>query len=199
MLRAVTPTYTARSITWEDKVRANARVGLLTTTALVLLAVLTACAEKSPAERVAAERALFRATLNGFLVQEQVVEPEGAGEEGEVEPAGTEEATGEGEETAMVEPQVVQNVLVDILIQHDSDDGLPGVTVEIYQVDAADQSKAHWQLWVDTDGLARATAKQISHTLEDVSYEDGDGFAAEIRRVPEAERGDYQEFEGTGS
>ena len=188
--------FTAESITQEETVKANARVGFVACTALLLLAALSACAPKSPEERVAAARGSYRATLNGFVVQEEVV---GAGETvegGEMEPAATEEPVAEGEE--MPEPEVIQNVLVDILVQHDSYELLSGVTVEIWQVDASEETKGHWQLWVDTEGLPKATATQVGHVLEDVSYEDGDGFAAEIRLVPEGERGDYREYSEAG-
>ena len=76
----------------------------------------------------------------------------------------------------------------------------PGATAEqVEQFITNKVEKAAWKIWVDTAGLPKANQKQVSHILEDVDYQEGDGFSAEIRHpVPEAERGDYREFSGAG-
>ena len=177
--------------------------------ALALLSVLgvlglvwAGCAAKSPEEEVAKLRSRYTARVNGFFVQSTPVEPMEAavpeGEEGETE--APEPATDEAlDEEAVAEPvEVVHNVHLDILIQHDSNERLPGITLDITMVDSAKAEKASWKLWVDTSGIAKATGTQISHVLEDAPYEEGDGFNVEVRPVPEAERGDYQEFASAG-
>ncbi len=91
---------------------------------------------------------------------------------------------------------VSQNAHLDLIVQHDADEMLPGITVEISMVDSAQQEKGRWQLWVDTSGLRKANQLQLTHVLEDVPYVEGDGFAAEVRvPVPAAERGNYREFD----
>ena len=188
--------FAADSTTQEDIVKADVRLGSLACMGLLLVAVVAACTPKSHEEKVAAERARYSATLNGFVVREEVVAAEPVGDESESDPASGEMVEGE-EGDEMVEPEVAQNVLVDILVRHDSNDPLPGVTVDISQVDANEIEKGRWLFWVDTEGLAKATPIQISHVLESVSYEEGDGFFAEVRPVAEGERGDYAEFGGS--
>ena len=122
---------------------------------------------------------------------EAIVEPEA--EEEAVEPAEAPEA--EAAEEVVDEPALIQNAHLDLIVQHDSNEMLPGVTVEIYMVDANEQEKGHWQLWVDTSTLRKANQLQLVHVIEDVPYVEGDGFAAEIRTpIPAAERGNYREF-----
>jgi hypothetical protein len=105
-------------------------------------------------------------------------------------------------EGAVPEPApvpVTRHVDLDIRISHQGRDHLPGVTLDISQADAAQQEKTHWQVYVDTTGLVGE--KQITHTLEDVDYVEGDGFWVEVRpAVPEGQRGAYREFsEASGS
>ena len=67
--------------------------------------------------------------------------------------------------------------------------------VDISMVDAGEQEKNHWRVWFDTADIEKANVTQFTHILEDVSYEEGDGFFVEVRHpVPEEERGDYREF-----
>ena len=117
--------------------------------------------------------------------------------EPEAEAATTDDAEELAEEPMPVE--IVQNAHLDILVKHDSFEKLPGVTVDIVQVDGDLNEKGRWLLWVDTSNVERANPTQYSHVLEDIDYVEGDGFTVEVRHpVPEAERGDYREFENLG-
>ena len=160
---------------------------------------LTACGPSSPEEKIAETRALYSARVNSFVVEEEPLVQEPTVEVEMPVGEGAEEAGVEGEELeeqADFEPVAVsQRVLLDILIQHDSYEKLPGVTVDIFMVDAGELEKNHWRVWFDTADIEKANVTQFTHILEDVSYEEGDGFFVEVRHpVPEEERGDYREF-----
>ena len=52
-----------------------------------------------------------------------------------------------------------------------------------------------WRLSFDTSTVKKANVTQYTHVLEDVLYEEGDGFFAEVRHpVPVEERSEYREF-----
>jgi hypothetical protein len=161
---------------------------------------LVACSPKSPEEKVAQTRSLYKARLNGFIVREEpvggveeVVETGFSAEEPAAEMA---EEVAEGEAAEPFEPvPVVQRVLLDILVQHDSHEKLPGLTVEISMVDAQGNDKGHWRVWFDTADIVQATPTQFTHVLEDIGYVEGDGFFVEVRQpIPASEYGDYKEF-----
>lgn len=166
---------------------------------VVAMPVLTlGCAPKSPEEKIAELRSFYSARLNGFIVEEEpiVAEMEVA-EDLEVEEEAPEaESEVEAELTIAEEPPAVrQTVRLDILIQHRASERLPGITVEISMADAAGNEKQHWRVWFDTSDVEKATVTQFTHILEDVGYEEGDGFLVEIRHpVPAEERGEYREF-----
>ena len=172
----------------------------------LLLLVLTACGG-TPEDKVARLRGMYSARLNGFLVQQVAVEPEALFAEGEepTEPEaemveGEPEVEGEGEMVmAMEMPPANPNIMLDILIQHDSPELLPGITVDVSMADADGNEKGAWKVWFDTSTVRKANVTQYTHTLEDVPYEEGDGFFAEVRHpVPAEERGDYREFSSAG-
>jgi hypothetical protein len=172
------------------------RVVVVCTVVLSSIMTLSACSPASPEEQIAQLRSRYEARVNGFyvtaepLVVEAMVEPEAS----EEETAG--EDAVEGEDVEEPEMVVSQNAHLDLIVQHDADEMLPGITVEISMVDSAQQEKGRWQLWVDTSGLRKANQLQLTHVLEDVPYVEGDGFAAEVRvPVPAAERGNYREFD----
>jgi len=154
-----------------------------------------ACGPSSPADKIAQTRSLYSARVNGFVVEEEPIFEEPIEEIGAVIEEEEIEAA-ELEEQADFEPVAVsQRVLLDILIQHDSNEKLPGITVEISMADPGGQEKGHWRVWFDTSDVEKANVTQFTHILEDVSYEEGDGFFVEVRHpVPEAERGEYKEF-----
>jgi hypothetical protein len=161
-----------------------------------LAAGLVACSPQSPEEKVAQVRSLYKARLNGFIVRE---EPVGGVEEVVVTEISAEEQAEEVTEEEALESfepvPVVQKVLMDILIQHDSAEKLPGLTVDISMVDGQGNDKGNWRVWFDTADIPKATPTQFTHILEDIGYLEGDGFFVEVRQpVPASEYGDYKEF-----
>lgn len=166
---------------------------------LVLLPLAWGCKEVPPEERVAEMRSRYKVRLNegGFLVREEPLEVGVPDEEAEADELGgadgqdLEEENGEED----VGKPVRQIVTLDIIVQHDNREGLPGVTVEISMVGPERNDKGNWRLWVDTAGLPKATLKQVSWDQEIPNYLKGDGFAVELRHpVPAEERGEYREF-----
>ena len=179
--------------------------------------LLAGCAEPTHEERVAEIRSKYEATLNGFVVEQEPVEEAETDAEGEATSAeaGAEGAAGqsdatEGEATAddtsgeaAGEPAdeampLQQDVLLDIVVRHDSAEKLPGITVDITMADGERELET-WRVWFDTSDLEKGPGIQYTHTLENVDYEPGYGFSAEIRHpVPPEDRGLYQEFAPTG-
>lgn len=171
--------------------------------AAVLL--VAGCQQLTPEERLIEARSKYEATLNNFivtqvpLIEEQPAEEgedatgeEGQEVEGEVEVA---EADPEAEGELVEEVPVRQDVTVDLTIRHESAQALEGITVDFYMSDG-DREIESWKVWFDTTEVPGNTpGVQFSHTFEDVDYQEGYGFAAEIRSpVPAGERGEYREF-----
>lgn len=68
-------------------------------------------------------------------------------------------------------------------------EGLPGITLDVEQVDAGGRSRRRWHVWVDTAGLAPGREIRTKEVLEVVDYAPGDSFRVEVRHdIPEAER-----------
>lgn len=167
--------------------------------------VMWGCPPQTPEEKVAAARARYTVTLNGFFAKEPAPEPamEEAAAEAAVAAVAAEAAVAEGGEAEEGEegpadelagPRGV-DVLLDLIVQHDLDKALPGITVDLQMVDANRDEKASWRVWIDTDGLPKANLKQVTHLLEGIEYEEGDAFAVELRSsIPPEEYGDYREF-----
>lgn len=188
--------------------------GIVVLTFAVAAAVAgVGCSQKSPEERVAEIRSRYLAEVNqgGFYVEQVPVDSqemleEVMGEGGSAEEAGESEAVegaeemagdldAEGEGEGLAREPVRQQVVLDILVRHDSNQKLPGITVDIVQVGADDVEKGKWLLWVDTAGLEKGTIEQVRHVIEDVDYTEGDRFSVEVRHpIPAAERGEYREF-----
>lgn len=167
--------------------------------AVVAVLMLAGCASKSPEEKVAQNRTRYTAELNGFFVRQEPVAPAMMDEEMAAEEAAEMTAAGdEGAEMAPPEAEPVslmQDVTLDILVRHDTFDKLPGITIDISMQDAAGQDKGHWTMWADTANLEKGNQLQLTEVLEDVPYEEGDGFFVQIRTpIPPDERGDYPEF-----
>lgn len=193
-------------------------IGTTTALALVVMlaAALTACKQLSHAERVAKLRDRYEATLNGFAVREtpvavdvETVSPEGeeataadeAVEETVAAETGAMDVTDEeGEMAEPAEPEMRHDVILDIVVRHDADEPLPGITLDVSHADASGTEKAHHRIWVDTSDLVKGDSLQVNHTLEDVDYTEGDGFYVEVRKpVPPSEQGEYAEFSNGGS
>lgn len=171
---------------------------------VAVVAVFVGCAPKSPEEVVAEKRQYSKAEVVGFFVQPPP-EPEPLemveGEDGEAVAAPVEEAaaeTAEGEiEELEIEPAgpVLSDIMIDMVVQHENREALPGLTVDVTMVDGAQNEKASWKVYLDTSDVPKSTQRSYSHLLTGVEYEEGDGFHAEVRHpVPPEERGEYQEF-----
>ena len=175
-----------------------------------VLLVLVACGGGSPEEQAERWRGMYSARLNtsqygSFIIQWPEPAPEPTMEEGAEPPAEeAEEAEmpeGEGEAAEAEEPPPAgnPNIMLDILIQHDSPIKLPGVTVDITMADADGNEKGAWKVWFDTADLPKANVRSYTHVLEDVPWEEGLGFHAEVRHpVPVEERGEYKELSSAG-
>ena len=182
----------------------------------VVVTLSLACASKSPEEKVAEIRALYSARLNGFIIEEEPLPATAFGQEEFGDPAAADQPEAESESPAEGEagtdeglaeavPEAIpvpvrQRVRLDLLIQHDSYERLAGVTVDISMANSVGEEKGHWRVWFDTADVGKASVTQFTHVLEDLSYEEGDGFFAEIRKpIPPEERSEYREFsEGLG-
>ena len=164
---------------------------------LLVAASVSGCGAKSPEEKVAKLRSFYSARLNGFILNEEPIVPE-VPELAVVEV--TEDGTeGEAVEEVAIDPmpaiEVAQTVQLDVLIQHRSEERLPGITLDISMVDSGQVEKGHWRVWFDTSEVIKATVTQFTHILGDVGYEEGDGFFLEVRHpVPVEERSEYREF-----
>jgi hypothetical protein len=184
-------------------------------TAALAVALIAGCARQTPAERVAELRGKYTAELKNFVVRE--VPPPGSeapaaegGEAAAEAAAATEPAAGEAGEAALETAVPLQtDVLLDVLIRHDNQENLPGLTLEVVQMAeggpseatweeilASPQRKATWRIWVDTSAIGRGQGASVTYLLEDVAgYAPGDRFVVAVRHpVPEAERGEYREF-----
>lgn len=142
--------------------------------ALIGALLLGAC---GPSERdLAAARGRYAATVDGFVVRQEPLPGPG--------PAAP--------------PRLQQDVDLGLAIRHDASEELPrlpGITLEVAQVDAAGRDKRRWRVWIDAPGLAPGEELRRIHVLKDVEYTPGDGFRAEVRQsIPEAERSDYREL-----
>jgi hypothetical protein len=170
---------------------------------LIFVALLVSgCAQKSPEEKVADLRSYYTAELNSFMVEEEPVSPEVPELPGDEESASVAEEPAAEDEGDTIEPaptvEASQKIQLDILIKHRSEERLPGITVDIGMVDANEVEKGHWRVWFDTSQIMKANVTPFTHILEDVGYEEGDMFFAEIRHpVPVEDRGEYREFAAT--
>lgn len=177
---------------------------------LLALCLAAACsgAPDDPAERIDQIRARYEAKLNGFAVDQvpvaDEVEMAAMGEEGEA--MAPDEGGEDGDETmeateAPAEVPVRQDVLLDILLSHESREPLPGITVDIEHVGPEPDRavKGSYRAYLDSSDLHRGVGMQISYRLEDVDYQEGDGFHVEVRHpIPPGERGEYREFQESG-
>jgi hypothetical protein len=175
------------------KIRSAAPAAAALASVALAVVFLSGCAGPSGEDRVSELRSQYEARLNSFTVRqtpvvvETTVVPEGAEPGGEA----TTEATG-------VEPfdvPVRQDAYLDIMVSSDADEKLPGITVDIDQLDGEKNPKAAYKVWLDTSSLPRGSSKAVTHVLEDIQYTEGDAFSVEIRSsVPPEERADYREY-----
>ncbi len=180
--------------------------------ALLPLLLLAGCTPKSPEEIVAETRTQYFVEPTGMLVQEieaedaLAAEADQGDEPAEATAVAAEaaavaaEAAAEGEEVEGEEvaeadgPRTVQ-VLFDLILRFDGRKSLPGITIDIAHQDPFDKEKARYQQWIETDGMSRGDASQLSFEKEIPDYETGDQFTIEFQAfVPPEERGNYREF-----
>jgi len=185
---------------------------------IALSLVLTVACGKplSPAEKISQQRSKYTATLNGFVVHSvpedgaqggaMMDETDGAMDQAMdqagdtmADEGGTEEmAAGEDAEAMPVPTR--QDAILDILVTTTSKETLPRLTVDIDQVDADKNPKGHWLATLDTSEVLRGPGSQISYTVENVDYTEGDGFTVDVRHpVPPEDRGQYPEFQESNS
>lgn len=194
-------------------------------TALVLALValtLTACAQKSPEERVAEARTKYKVALNAFLPQdpEPVIDedmtedamPEEGAEASETAVAAEVAAAAvaaegeegeEGEEGMAEESEEMtssgRDVFFDLIVQFDGPESLPGITVEITHADPFEKEKASFRHYLETGTMVKSETKQVSFTVPGLDFVDGDLFSVDVRaHVPAEERGEYREFAESG-
>ena len=120
-------------------------------------------------------------------------ETEEASDAAENEAAGADPSAGVADAPA---PAVRTDVILDILVSTTGQKYLPGVTLDVEHVDESRREKDRRTLWVDTSSLVRGGGIQVTHALENVDWEAGDGFFVEVRTpIPAEERADYREFQ----
>lgn len=193
----------------------SARPGACAALGVLFLAagVLGACGPSDPTAEIEEARSRYSAEVLSFSVDQRPetppVEP-AAVTDGEVDAAAGEAAEDTDEaadpEAATAEPteptepvDVRQDVLLDIVLRFDGHDPLDGLTLDITHAGSDDQTKGTYRAYIDTSDVHRGPPVQLVHRLEDVPYEEGDGFHAEVRSpVPAAERDQYREFSETG-
>jgi hypothetical protein len=147
---------------------------------LLMLPTLAGCVSEE--EKAIGLRSQYEASLSGFtVVQKPRQEPR-------IPP---------GAAAAAIDQDVVLDLAVNRGAGDADDTGLPGITVDVTQLDAAGREKRRWRIWVDTAGLVKGSTAEAHPEVKDVDYRPGDRFAAEVRgEVPPAERGEYREFPG---
>jgi hypothetical protein len=91
---------------------------------------------------------------------------------------------------------VRNDVILDIRIATTAERSLPGITLDVEQLDAERRAKERTRIWVDTTGVTREKAVRVTHVLENVDWGTGDRFAVEVRSpVAADERQRYREFD----
>jgi hypothetical protein len=162
----------------------------------VAAALVSACAPAAGEDEVAERRADYSAELNSFYLRQTPVVVETAVVESAAEP-GAEATTEAVEPTA--EAPVRRDIVLDIMVRSEADERLPGVTLDVSQVDEQENAKATYRVWVDTADLPAGARKAVTQVLEDVDYAEGDGFRVEVRaHVPPEDRAEYREFAEAG-
>lgn len=137
------------------------------------LALLTACGPG--AGEISEARALYSAELDGFSVRQEPIPG--------IDP-----------------PRLEQDVTLALTVRREAASGeapggLPGITLDVDQVDAAGKSRRHWRVWIETAGLEPGRELRVEPVLEEIDYTPGDGFRVEVRRsIPGAERAGYREY-----
>jgi hypothetical protein len=154
---------------------------------------IAGCSRPSGDDRIESLRSQYDVRLTSFAVDDQPAPPEAAAE---AETGATEAPDGEPGGEALEAPVPTRTqVVLDILVTTEADEGLPGLSVELEQVGADGAVKMERTLWLDVSRVVRGSGQQITQVVEDVDYQEGDAFAVSIRSpVPPGERAAYPEF-----
>jgi hypothetical protein len=131
----------------------------------------------SAAERVETSRAAYEVRLDGFVAQEgPLAPPSGDGPAGDPVPER-------------------RDVVLDLVVEHDAEEPLPGITIDIAHAGPDGEEKDRYRAWLDTSGVERGEAVPMTYTLDEVAYRVGDRFTVAVQSpVPLEQRGDYREF-----
>jgi hypothetical protein len=140
---------------------------------LPMLVSALACGPRlTSAETIELRRSLYRAELRSLAVKQDPV------------------AAGAGA------PAVRSDAILQVVVTTAGQQDLPGVTLDVRQVGADRHVKERRQVWVETAGLGRGGETRVTHVMENVDWDAGDGFVVEVRTpIPAAERAAYREFE----
>lgn len=168
--------------------------------------LLGACAPSDPVQELEDARSRYSVEAVSFSVDQTPAGGDAfAAPPMPAEGEGGEAAAGEGagEEGGAVEPmepvEVSQDVILDLLVRWDGRDPLPGLTIDITHADVDGNEKGSHRAYIETADVHRGPPTQMVHHLEDVPYEEGDGFHAEVvSPVPAGERAQYREFSEGG-
>ena len=166
----------------------------LTWITLLVLILAIGCTKQTPEERIVGLRSHYTAELNSFIATTQT--PPLPEPMDETEGMEEDEISGEIEEEDLAPTgPLLTDVLLDVIVMHDANENLAGITLDVTQAGPDGKEKGNYRFYIETSNLARGQQSQVNNVWEDVDYQDGDGFYVEVRRgVPAAERGDYQEF-----
>jgi hypothetical protein len=175
------------------------------TLSLVAVLLASGCPQQPPEVKIAETRNQYFLEPTGMLVQEIEAEVSSedfeSGDVGEAEEPPAEEMAGDEEGSMEPEGARTVKVLFDLVVRFDGlREALPGITIEISHSDPFDKEKAHYRQWIETAGMKKGNARQISFEREIPDYESGDKFSIEYREhIPREEWGDYKEFESVAA
>lgn len=178
---------------------------------VVLMLPLIACGPSTPEGKVAKARASYTVEINSWNPKKEeppMADPEvvaGEAMPGEAEAVAIAEeaaAVVEGEagevEEEMAEeiiagPQTT-NILFDLVIYFRGDKSLPGITIDITHASAGQEEKSTYRHYVETSGIINGETRQHAFLMEDVPFEDGDVFSANIVSGIPQDLSLYREF-----
>jgi hypothetical protein len=173
--------------------------------AALVAGMLAACSPPvSREDRIERQRAQYSASMRSVTVKQW---PMGI-RDGESDPVATGSATAPVEGHADLAasersvPAVRTEVVLDLRIAVRGKTELarlPGLTLDVVQIDSDHRPKKRSAVWVDTDGVTPEQAADLKHVLRDVEWATGDTFTVEVRTpVPPSERSEYREFAAPG-
>lgn len=175
---------------------------------IVLMLPLTACGPNTPEGKIAKARAGYTVEINSWNPKKEEPPPmeapeamEGGAEASAITTAEVAvEAAEAGEEVAeeMAEEVVAgpqtKSILFDLVIYFRGDKSLPGITIDITHANAGQEEKATYPYYVETPGIINGDTRQHSFVMEDLPFEDGDVFSANVVAGVPQDLSRYREF-----